>query len=182
MRYIALLRGINVGGHNIIRMSSLKGAFERRGFQDISTYINSGNIIFDSTLDKNCLKIICETLIAEEFKLNIIVCIISAAELASALAHAPKWWNEAPNSKHNAFFVIPPATAEELCARVGVINEKYEIVAHHGLVIFWSAPISSFSRTRWSKIISTDKDVSHAITVRNANTTLKLAELTAKRS
>ncbi len=182
MRYIALLRGINVGGHNKISMPNLKAAYERRGFKNVATYINSGNIIFDSPLDKTDLKDTCEALIVEEFGLNVTVCILSSTDLASALAHAPKWWNEAPNSRHNAFFVIPPATAESLCARVGATKEEYEKVAYHGMVIFWSAPLTSFSRTRWSKIISTDKTVYHAITVRNANTTLNLAELTAERS
>ena len=40
-KYIALLRGINVGGNNIIKMADLKAAFERRGFQNVVTYINS---------------------------------------------------------------------------------------------------------------------------------------------
>jgi uncharacterized protein (DUF1697 family) len=44
--FVALLRGINVGGNNMIRMSSLKASFEGMSFKDVSTYINSGNIIF----------------------------------------------------------------------------------------------------------------------------------------
>ena len=50
-RYIALLRGINVGGKNIIKMADLKAAFERQGFGNVVTYINSGNILFDSKDD-----------------------------------------------------------------------------------------------------------------------------------
>ena len=45
---MALLRGINVGGKNMIRMSSLKASFEKMGFEDVTTYINSGNIIFQT--------------------------------------------------------------------------------------------------------------------------------------
>jgi uncharacterized protein (DUF1697 family) len=45
-KYIALLRGVNVGGKNKISMSELKTAFEEGGFADIRTYINSGNVIF----------------------------------------------------------------------------------------------------------------------------------------
>lgn len=48
MRYIALLRGINVGGNNKVSMGELKQAFESLGFTNVSTYINSGNVIFDS--------------------------------------------------------------------------------------------------------------------------------------
>lgn len=48
MKYIALLRGINVGGKNKISMSDLKEGFENAGFRNTRTYINSGNVIFDS--------------------------------------------------------------------------------------------------------------------------------------
>ena len=50
MRYIALLRGINVGGNTMIKMAELKAAFEKEcGFENVVTYINSGNIAFDCT-------------------------------------------------------------------------------------------------------------------------------------
>lgn len=56
-RYIALLRGINVGGKNKISMPELKKMFENSGYQDVTTYINSGNVIFSSeTEDRKKLK------------------------------------------------------------------------------------------------------------------------------
>ena len=67
-------------------------------------------------------------------------------------------------------------TAAEICAHVGTVKEEYEKAASYGNVIFWSAPMATFSRTRWSKI-SKDKTMYRAITVRNANTALKLSEL-----
>ena len=48
-QYLALLRGINVGGNNIIKMAELKGCFENLGFSNVATYIQSGNVIFSST-------------------------------------------------------------------------------------------------------------------------------------
>ena len=48
MRYIALLRGINVGGNSMIKMAELKAVFEECGFENVTTYINSGNLAFDS--------------------------------------------------------------------------------------------------------------------------------------
>ncbi|NCP46313.1 MAG: DUF1697 domain-containing protein, partial [Flavobacteriales bacterium] len=47
-QYLALLRGINVGGNNIIKMVDLKACFEKMGFTDVKTYIQSGNVIFTS--------------------------------------------------------------------------------------------------------------------------------------
>ena len=46
MQYIALLRGINVGGQRMVKMSLLKAAFEAAGFNHVKTYINSGNVLF----------------------------------------------------------------------------------------------------------------------------------------
>jgi len=175
-RYIALLRGINVGGKNIIKMAHLKTSFEQQSFQNVATYINSGNVIFDSSLDASAAKSVCEKMIAEDFGLDIPVCVISAGDLAEALANAPDWWNTVPETRHDVFFVIPPMTAAEICSHVGAVKEEYEKVAHYGRVIFWSAPMATFSRTRWSKI-SKDKTMYRAMTVRNANTALKLAEL-----
>ena len=54
--YVALLRGINVGGNNIIRMTALKACFETLGFQDVSTYIQSGNVLF-STAESDTVKL-----------------------------------------------------------------------------------------------------------------------------
>ena len=178
-KYIALLRGINVGGNNIIKMADLKAAFERQGFQNFFTYINSGNVLFDSELDETVVKSDCEGLIESGFGLKIPVGIISAAELRDALAHAPDWWNSDPQSKHNAIFVIPPMTAEAVCIQVGEIKPEYEKLAYHGKVLFWSAPIATFSRTRLTKIVQS-KAAYNAITIRNANTALKLAELAGR--
>ena len=175
-KYIALLRGINVGGNNIIKMADLKAAFERRGFLNVNTYINSGNILFDSELDEPVVKAICEQLIAEDFKLEIPVSVIAAVDLLDALSHAPEWWGSDPDARHDAFFIIPPMTAEQIVAHIGQIKEEYEKLAYHGRIVFWSALMATFSRTRVSKITK-DKAMYCSITVRNANTAKKLAEL-----
>jgi uncharacterized protein (DUF1697 family) len=50
-RYIALLRGINVGGNTLIKMPDLKVCFESLGFTDVVTYIQSGNVVFSTRND-----------------------------------------------------------------------------------------------------------------------------------
>ena len=176
MTYIALLRGINVGGNNKIDMKRLKTAFIDAGFSSVLTYINSGNVIFSSELDESAVQAACESLIAEIFGLNIAVAILTADELADALVHAPDWWGSAPGAKHNAIFVIPPATAEVVCTEVGEIKTEYERCAYHGKLIFWSAPMETFSHTRWASV--SKRTTYQKITIRNAKTAYKLAELT----
>jgi uncharacterized protein (DUF1697 family) len=178
-KYIALLRGINVGGNNKIAMPELKTAFDNAGFSNVITYINSGNVIFESGMAQAAIKTACELLLTEHFRLHIIVEIITAAELRNALCHAPEWWGNDANSKHNAIFVIPPATTEDVCALIGEIRPEYEKIAHYGSVIFWSAPIATFSRTHLTKIVL-NKTAYNAITIRNANTVKKLAVLSEK--
>jgi uncharacterized protein (DUF1697 family) len=158
-------------------MPDLKAAYARRGFQNVITYINSGNVIFESALGEKAVTETCETLMVEDFEMNIPVCVLPATELVASLSHAPSWWNRGgPDVRHDAFFVIPPMTPKEICARIGAIREEYEQVYYHGRIIFWSAPIATFSRTSWSRI-SRDKVAYCTITVRNANTTLKLAAI-----
>ena len=174
--YIALLRGINVGGKNKIDMKELKLTFSAAGFSDARTYINSGNVIFFSDKDEAAVKTICEAIISEKFGLDVPVCVISAADLCMSLSHRPDWWGTDPDSKHNAIFVIPPMTTEAVLAQIDEIKPEYEKFAYYGNLIFWSAPIATYSRTRLTKIVQR-KSAYNAITIRNTNTAFKLAKL-----
>lgn len=175
-KYIVFLRGINVGGKNKVPMPELKALLEQSGFHDVVTHINSGNIIFTSdTADEKELKEKCEALIANYFKLNIPVIILAVNDLSAALEHAPSWWGQENDSKHNAIFVLPPITVDEIYKAVGEIKPEYEKVDHYGRVIFWSAPVKTFSRTRWSKVVGSS--VYDSITIRNANTVKKILQL-----
>lgn len=179
-RYIALLRGVNVGGKNKISMPRLKLAFEELGFLEVATYINSGNVIFSSdTQDKSqCIDKI-EAAIAQNFGIRIAVTVLSATELSDALHHAPAWWNtDDKQLYHNAIFVISPTRAEEVFAEMGAPRQEYEQVAGYQTIIFWSASLKNFNKARWSKIAASA--VNNQVTIRNANTTRKLLELAEK--
>jgi uncharacterized protein (DUF1697 family) len=177
-RYIALLRGVNVGGNNKIAMPELKAAFELTGFGNVVTYINSGNVIFSSGQNETSVKAVCESLIEKNFGIKTKVAIITAAELRDALAGAPDWWNDGVDSRHNVLFVISPATADEVCSAIGKIKPECEQIACHGKLIFWSVRIEAISHTRWSKIAQT-KAAYSVITARNANTAVRLGELSS---
>jgi uncharacterized protein (DUF1697 family) len=178
MKYIALLRGINVGGNNKVIMSDLKLCFETIGFDKVITYINSGNIVFASTKsDKNKLVALCEDAIVKQFGLSIICTIISADELKSALNKAPDWWDKDDDSSHNALFAIAPKTAEEISKDFGQIKSEYEKVFVTEPLIFWSAPRKTMDSTRYSKIVGTK--AYKYVTIRSANTTRKLLELSS---
>ena len=176
MVYIALLRGINVGGNNKVSMAELKASFESLGFTNVRTYINSGNVIFESSItDKVALVTDCEAVIEQQFGFHVTCAVISANELRDALQQAPSWWDKNKADKQNALFVIAPATTAEIMQQVGEAKPEYEQIAAAGPIIFWTAPLKTFGRTRYSKIVGTT--AYQSVTIRNANTTKKLLEL-----
>ena len=159
-------------------MKELKEVLAANGAYNIVTYINSGNIIFDCwENDVLFLQEFCKGLILKNFKLDLPVMVIAADDVRAALLNAPSWWDEDNDkkAKHNAIFVIPPATVEDVFKEVGEIKPEYEQVGYYGRVIFWSAPIETFSRTRWSKVVGSK--AYNDITIRNANTVKKLVKL-----
>jgi len=176
MKYIALLRGINVGGNNKVSMAELRQCFESLGFKDVITYINSGNVIFNTAqTDIAVLVRQCEEIIGSTFGFRIVCAVISADDLHDAIKHAPSWWGLDDGDKHNAIFVIAPSTTNNVMEAVGEAKPEYEKVISYGSVIFWTAPLKTFSRTRYSKIVGSA--VYKSVTIRNANTAKKLVEL-----
>lgn len=176
-QYIALIRGINVGGKNAVSMAGLKESLLKKGFENVSSYINSGNIIFESQeTDLTKLVAAFENILLSEFAVTTRVAVLSVKEIHESWQHAPKWWGDDLNSKHNAIFVIAPANAQEIAKGVGSAKPEYEKIDVYNHVIFWSAPLETFSRTRWSKIVGTSEY--DKITIRNFNTTKKLVDLT----
>ncbi|GAB6122037.1 DUF1697 domain-containing protein [Dysgonomonas termitidis] len=89
MIYIALLRGINVGGKNIIKMAELKKVFENLGFQNVQSYIQSGNVLFISDKEEEQLRIEIETTIERTFGFPVAVILRTLSELETIIAGCP---------------------------------------------------------------------------------------------
>lgn len=176
-KYIIFLRGINVGGKNKVSMPILKKALEAGGFNNVSTYINSGNVLFASESDDLVeLTKKSENIIQATFDLEIPVCIVPVKELAATLKHQPEWWDDGNKEIiHYAIFLIPPISVAEVFAAVGEIKPEFEKISYYANVIFWSAPRKTFNKARWSKIANTSAN--KKVTLRNANTVNKMIEL-----
>jgi uncharacterized protein (DUF1697 family) len=176
MKYLALLRGINVGGKHAVPMADLRQCFEGAGFAEVSTYINSGNVIFESaTLADAALVQKVTAVLEQRFGWPIACAVISADEFAAAMEQAPTWWNQDPTAKNNAIFVIAPATTVQVMDIVGEAKSEYESVAAAGSIIFWTTTFANFNRTRYSRMVGTP--AYHLVTIRNAHTTVKLLAL-----
>lgn len=181
MKYVALLRGINISGKNKISMDELKIELKNLGYKNIITYLNSGNAIFQCDIDnkKTIMNDIC-LMIKEKFNIEIPVYILTALELEDILNNNPEWWGT--NNKEiydNLIFIIPPTKYEEVYNTIGSPKEDIEKIKEYNNSIFWSYDLKNYRKSNWwSKTASTN--IRNRITIRTANTMRKVLELCNK--
>ena len=178
IRYIALLRGINISGKNKISMSELKTALGEKGFADVKTYLNSGNVIFsDDEPDAVKLSERIRTIILETFHLEIPVFVISQDELKSLLSKAPSWWGSGSTDIYdNLIFAIAPNSIETVADKIEEPSEKIEKVQIYGNAAFWSFDRKLYAKANWWKKTGTP-GIGEMVTIRTANTLRKIAEM-----
>jgi uncharacterized protein (DUF1697 family) len=88
-RYVALLRGVNIGPRNRVAMPALREALEEAGFEDVKTYVQSGNVVLSSRAKAETVRQKVERVIAERFGLEIAVVVRTRAELAAVVKRNP---------------------------------------------------------------------------------------------
>ena len=177
IKYIALLRGINISGKNKISMTELKKEFKQLGYKEIITYLNSGNIIFNSNItNKDTIKNNIQLMIKSKFSLDIPIFIITSQELEELLNNNPNWWGKNDKETYdNIIFIIPPTTYNDVISVIGSPNE-HEKIKEYNNNIFWSYSLKNYRKTNWwSKTASTS--ISKNITIRTANTMKKILEI-----
>ena len=181
MKYIAFLRGINISGKNKTSMPELKKLLEENNYQNVLTYLNSGNIIFECNINnKQTIMNNIHTLIKTKFILDIPVYITTDKELEDILNNSPKWWGS--NNKEiydNLIFIIPPTKYEEVYNTIGSPKEGLEQIEEYNNCIFWSFDLNNYRKSNWwVKTASTD--IKDKITIRTANTMKKILEICQK--
>jgi uncharacterized protein (DUF1697 family) len=177
MVYVALLRGINVGGNNTIDMTALKVTFESVGMESVRTYINSGNVIFTSAdPDSGALADTLERAIAERFGLAIGALVLSVGQMTAITASIPTDWANDDTQKCDVFYLWPdadrPSIIDELGAKPGIDDVLYV----PGAVIRRVARIDA---TRSGLLRLFGNPVYRRMTIRNCNTARKLVALMA---
>ena len=173
--YVALLRGVNVGGNNMVSMKALKASFEKLRFTDVSTYINSGNILFKSTeSDPRKLEDKIDQMLARDYKLKGKTVVRSAAEMARLVKKIAKTWQPDPEWRYNVIFLRHSIDSKRVLDDVAPRPDIEQVVYCPGTLL-WSAQVKALNRTTMVKLAS--KPIFQDMTVRNANTTAKLFEL-----
>jgi len=174
--HIALLRGINVGGKNIIKMETLKQLFIDMGFLDVKTYIQSGNVIFSTEkVDREKLVKTIENQLLKTFSMEIKTAIFTAGELKEIVENAPEGFGSEPEKyRYDVWFLLPAVTASEIVANLR-LREGVDLLWTGKNAIYTSRLTSEMGRSYFSKIIQ--MPVYKSITIRNWNTTKKLLEM-----
>jgi len=176
--FVALLRGVNVGGNNMISMSSLKKSFENMGFTGVVTYINSGNIIFKSKeADARKLEVKLEQMLSREYQLDSKVVLRSVSEMGQLVQSIPRNWGGDSSWRYNVIFLRHTIDSEKILAEIEVKKDIEEVVYRPGTLL-WSAQISELTRTNMLKLSS--RKMYQDMTIRNLNTTRKVFELMKK--
>ncbi len=176
-----LLRGINVGGKNKVPMAELRGCLEGLGFANVTTYIASGNVILDSDRDAQDIRGAIEAALPARFRLDtglIKVLVLTCDELQAVVDARPPGFGEQPGVHHcDAIFLID-IDSEEANAVFDPREGVDRIWPGRGVV--YSERLSAErTKSRLGKIAGTP--AYRCMTIRNWNTTVKLAELCRKR-
>ena len=175
--YCVFLRGINISGKNKIAMSDLKAQFESLGYQDVRTYLNSGNIVFSSDI-QNLFEVRCsiEEMIRNSFGYDIPAYIISEKELQQILRHAPKWWGTEDKEKYdNLIFILSDESPQEISNMIGPVSEGLEQIEIYQNIIFWTFDRKSYQKCNWWKKTASSS-IAEKLTIRTAGTIKKVCK------
>lgn len=172
--YVALLRGINVGGNNIIKMSALKQVFEECGYTQVSTYIQSGNVLFESE-EKNPQKIIqtIETHLSKVFNYDSKIVLRSKKELREIIDSVPSDWKTRQDIRCYVAFTKDPVTPEEVFKAVK-LRQDIDFATIGDGVLYMTTLLSGITKSGFTKLVGTQ--IYKHITIRNLNTTQKILE------
>lgn len=176
-RIVAFLRGINVGKTLRIGMPALKASFERLGFDDVATYIASGNVVFSAPKATPTLARRITAALEKDFGAAIPVVLVDAKQLRAVVDGAPKGFGQKPDAyRYDVMFVLPPMTPEVALPQVPAKAGVDRVFAGPG-ALYYSRLVARVKETDIAKLGRTR--VVASLTIRNWNTTtamLKLAE------
>jgi uncharacterized protein (DUF1697 family) len=174
-QYVALLRGINVGGKNIIKMAALSECFASQGFRDIATYIQSGNVVFSAAGGPAELIRRIEAALATTFSYQASVMLRSRKQMQDVVGRAPAGFGTQPAKyRYDVLFLKPDVTAAAALKLVPTRPGVDEAHAGTG-VVYFSRLIAKATQSRLGKVAS--MPIYQSMTIRNWNTTTALLRL-----
>jgi uncharacterized protein (DUF1697 family) len=175
-QYVALLRGINVGGKNLIKMPALAASFEALGYSHVRTYIQSGNVLFEAgDADPAKLASRLEKALASTFDYEASLVLRSHAEMRAIIDGAPDGFGSDPAAyRYDVLFLKEPLTVAEVLESFTPREGVDQVYGGPG-VVYASRLISQATRSHLPRLIGTP--IYRSMTIRNWNTTSKLLRL-----
>lgn len=175
--YVVLLRGVNVGGKNKVSMAALKACLEKLGYEDVSTFIASGNVLLKSKKSPKAVQQEIERVLPKTFKLDselIKVLVLTRAQLQTVITKKPKGFGSQPAKYHNdAIFTMDTTVSEAI--KVFSPKEGVDTIWPGKGVIYSQRLSAKRTQSRLGKIVGTQ--AYKCMTIRSWNTTTKLFEL-----
>ncbi|TGL51701.1 DUF1697 domain-containing protein [Leptospira kemamanensis] len=172
MKYIALFRGINVGGNRKVDMKQLRTLFESLGFSQVSTYINSGNILFESELDTKSVLMKIQNCFHNTFDFEIPTIVKTENEMKKIAKSIPEEWQNDPTQRTDVAYLFPEADSKKIIEELPLKIEFLEIRYIKG-AIFWNIKRENVNKSQLAKLIS--HKLYKSMTIRNVNTARFLA-------
>jgi len=174
MKYVALLRGINVGGKRKMEMGKLREIFERLGFDNVSTYINSGNIIFESEEKSDEILKKVEVKLEKQYGEKVPTLIRRALDLKRIAEQIPAEWKNDDEQKTDVAYLFKEIDSEKIIDELP-INKDFIEVRYTPGALFWNVKRENYNKSHLNKIIS--HKLYQSMTVRNINTARFLGNL-----
>jgi uncharacterized protein (DUF1697 family) len=177
--YVAFLRGINVGGKNLISMADLRAEMANAGYAGAETYIQSGNVLFESDAPRAELEGSIEALLAERLGCAVLVVIRSHRQLADVVASAPEGFG-ADRVSHlsDVVFLKAPLTSAQAMRAVS-LREGVDRAWPGKGVLYLDRVAERRSQSRLTRLAGTPQY--QMMTIRNWSTTTKLLAMLDER-
>ncbi len=175
MTYVALLRGINVGGNRKVEMAKLKQTFEGLGFDNVKTFIASGNVVFrsESTNGANLTKKI-EQAIEKNFGFSVDTLLRNFPAIEKLVKSIPKAWVNDKDTKCDVMFLWQDADSPKVLKQLSY-DRAVEDVKYFPGAIVWRIDRDKASKSKMLRIAGTK--LYKQLTIRNPNTVRKIYDL-----
>lgn len=174
-QYVALLRGINVGGNRKVPMADLRAVLTGLGYGDVRTYIQSGNAVFTTAERRSGLEEAIEAALEAYFGFPILVVVRSERQLRAVIDRAPSGFGSDPATYYSdAIFLKAPLTPDDVLA-VAQLREGVDEIWPGTGVVYFQRLGAQRTKSKLNKIVSTPEY--KLMTIRNWTTTTKLLAL-----
>jgi len=172
---VALLRGINVGGRNPVAMARLRDAFETEGFYAVSTYIQSGNVLFESDAPSDSLENELEAMLERRLGFPLVAVVRSHRQLRDVVDRAPDGFGGAPDTYHSDVIFLKGRLSSRQAMRVVEQREGVDQAWTGSGVLYFQRVSARRAQSRMSRIVGTLEY--QQMTIRSWTTTTKLLSL-----